>query len=244
MRRRLTRLTADSAPTLFLTLTCAPAKHADRESAFRAMGAALPRLFKRIRRAFPRERIEYLAVWEVTKAGWPHLHVVARGPYIPQRWLSHHWQQLTGAPIVDIRAVRGSRDAARYVAKYLTKALTAPPGVRRWRASRAFLLERMRPRRPAGDDIPTWRVHRLSTFQLLTRWARGESPLLFDDAANAATLNWNRCDPGALELAADYLAEHPPPPDTDPGNAALSALVALLWPPPWTPRSVAANTNA
>jgi hypothetical protein len=46
-------------------------------------------------------------------------HVPYFGTYIPQKWLSDNWQQITGAKIVDIRAcqdkVRDTKRLARYV---------------------------------------------------------------------------------------------------------------------------------
>jgi len=125
-------------PTSLLTLTVNPALYSARIDAFKAATVAIPHFIKRLRRRFPRYRVEYLLVWETTKAGWPHAHVLLRAPFIPQSLISRIWKELTGAPIVDIRAVRGQRDVARYLGKYLAKKPETPPGAKRFRTSRLY----------------------------------------------------------------------------------------------------------
>jgi hypothetical protein len=73
---------------------------------------------------------EYLAVVEPQKRGAAHVHVVYRGGYIPQRWLSRSAAEAGFGRIADIR--RSHRKLTSYLAKYLTKQLanqsTAQPG--------------------------------------------------------------------------------------------------------------------
>jgi len=78
-------------------------------------------IVKRLHRLHPFTPIEYLAVVEGTKAGEPHLHILYRGPFIPQRQLSKWMAELATAPIVDIRRIRHQREVVRYVGKYITK---------------------------------------------------------------------------------------------------------------------------
>lgn len=117
----LVRLAAAGAPTHFLTLTCNPALWPSPADAARAMQDARAELVRRIRRLGPRFPFEYFSVWEATRAGWPHLHILARTEFIDQAWLSDTWAELTGAPIVDIRKVEHPDEAASYVAKYVGK---------------------------------------------------------------------------------------------------------------------------
>jgi hypothetical protein len=66
----------------------------------------------------------YLRVQELTKAGRPHLHVIIRGKYIAQAWLSANWEEIHNAKIVDIRKVKSLNskgDIAGYLAKYVGK---------------------------------------------------------------------------------------------------------------------------
>lgn len=52
----------------------------------------------------------------------PHLHVLVRGKYIPQKILSDSWLQITGDSfIVDIRLAKTPTQVYSYLAKYVTK---------------------------------------------------------------------------------------------------------------------------
>lgn len=120
--KRLTQMTAkicSGLPSKFITLTLKPYPNETLASMFDNVKAAWTKLVKRIRREFG--PFEYVLTWELTKNGTPHAHVAARAGYIPQNWLSRQWRDLTGSPVVDIRAVKRPQDIARYVTKYMTK---------------------------------------------------------------------------------------------------------------------------
>ncbi|GAI55298.1 unnamed protein product, partial [marine sediment metagenome] len=95
----------------------------------------------RIRRTFG--PTEYMAFLELQRNGTPHFHVLTRGSYIPQKWLSDAWHSLTGAFKVDIRQVRRVAGAVAEVTKYLTKTAgdlqTKAPGVAIVTRSRGWL---------------------------------------------------------------------------------------------------------
>lgn len=65
---------------------------------------------------------EYLAICEKTKAGEPHLHILFRSGFIPQKLISDWMNELEEAPIVDIRKIRNEKAAVAYVSKYIGKA--------------------------------------------------------------------------------------------------------------------------
>ncbi len=100
-------------------------------------------------------RIEYIAVVERQKRGAAHVHVVYRGPFIPQRWLSRVAAECGFGPIADIR--RSNPALMRYLAKYLTKELSdptaAPPRYfRRVRWSRGWCAWERRRRTARWSD--------------------------------------------------------------------------------------------
>lgn len=68
-------------------------------------------LVKRIRNRFG--RFEYIKV--KTNEGHGVIHVLYRGSYIPQKWLSDAWGFIHGSPVVDIRAVRPFKGMASYI---------------------------------------------------------------------------------------------------------------------------------
>jgi hypothetical protein len=62
----------------------------------------------------------YVRVPEVgADSGMLHLHVLFRGSYIDQAYLSAQWQEIHNAPVVDIRKRRN--ETASYMAKYMSK---------------------------------------------------------------------------------------------------------------------------
>lgn len=159
-----------SAPQTLLTLTCSTRANPDPEEAFRRLSDAVNKLFKRIRRRCAPAPVEYFLVWELTRAGHPHAHLLLRGPFISQRWLSAQWADLAGSPIVDIRAVSNAQAAASYVAKYLTKALSAPCRMKRWRSSRGYFLRPCGPRGARRTGVGVWSIEPASTEQIAERW--------------------------------------------------------------------------
>lgn len=111
----------------------------------------------------------YLASLELgSNANMIHAHAIVYGPYIPQKKLSQSWLKLTGDSfIVDIRAVRSPKKAARYVLKYISKPpqtdslyqvasyATAIKGTRRIRTGGIF-FNRIRKKitEPLKNDCP------------------------------------------------------------------------------------------
>lgn len=110
--------------TRFLTLTL---KHSNEP-----LRSQLDRLYKSFsdlrRRAFWKATVTGgVAFLEVklgkTSGKWhPHLHVLVRGKYIPQKVLSDQWLQITGdSHIVDIRLATDPNAVYSYLAAYVTK---------------------------------------------------------------------------------------------------------------------------
>ena len=163
LKRRLKKRLISGQPNAFLTLTTNPAAHEGPRAAFLDATYAVNKLFKILRRRYPRSRLEYALVWEQTKRGYPHAHVLLRAPYIPQAFLSRTWERLSGAKIIDIRMVRTEGEAAAYVSKYLTKDPAVPEGYKRYRTSRRYT----QPQEP----------HQLSALFGVSNWTKSAAPL-------------------------------------------------------------------
>jgi len=118
---QLRGMARDGKPTTFITLTVSPATSPSAEVAAKLLADAWRKTVKRIKRTFHYKHVEYFAVFEATKAGRPHLHILARIGFVPQKWLSHVMDEMIKAPIVDIRRVKSAKQAAYYVAKYVGK---------------------------------------------------------------------------------------------------------------------------
>lgn len=110
---------AAAEPERFITLSCDAKRFADPNFAYRAMKRAWPRLIRLLREKV--STLEFVAIWEACASGYPHIHVLQKGAYIPQKLIAAMWDKLGIGYVVDIRSVYTRAGAARYVAKYVTK---------------------------------------------------------------------------------------------------------------------------
>ena len=69
--------------------------------------------------------LDYIRCREMTKSGLRHEHILFRGFYIEQAYISHLWGEIHGAPVVWITRVKGKSRLASYLAKYATKGIEA-----------------------------------------------------------------------------------------------------------------------
>lgn len=135
--RQLRTQAAEGEPNKLITLTVDPSRYSSADEAARALVHGWRMTRQRAAREGIASDIQYIAVFEQTKKGWPHLHILARAPYIPQWWLSDCMRAYAYSPIVDIRAIKSRRHASQYVAKYVSKGPGVFAGVKRyWRSLR------------------------------------------------------------------------------------------------------------
>lgn len=138
-------------PNTFLTLTVNPKWGVSKDHRARSLKEAWTRIHRKAKKEQHKEELEYLCVFEVTKAGEPHLHVLCRSSWIDQKWLSDQMKAEMDAPIVDIRRVNNPKKAATYVAKYVSKQPEKFPGTKRyWRSLHYFCL----PKEEWEDPLP------------------------------------------------------------------------------------------
>jgi hypothetical protein len=192
-KRQLIRDACDGHPNRFITLTCRPRPDISPVAAARDLAHAWRLIVKRAKRQWHWAKLEYLAVFERTKAGNPHLHILARCGFIPQRWLSAQMDGLTGAPNVDIRRVAYGRGLARYLAKYLGKDPQRFGTLKRYWSTQAWSQA------PADDPASNpwgdgrWGFSLDSTWELLRLWeSAGLNPWIEQDG----TIGYGRGPPG------------------------------------------------
>lgn len=128
-------------PTTFMTLTSNPHLYETPDAAARDMKRALVALRRRIHKRYGIKNLPFMCVFEKTKRGWPHLHILARAPWMDQKWLSDQMKDLIGAPVVDIRKIDNEGRAAAYVSKYVGKDPVAFQGCKRWWRSHNYECE-------------------------------------------------------------------------------------------------------
>lgn len=159
----------DGAPTTFLTLTVNPAQGESAADRAQDLSNAFKILIKRARRKFTKGEIEYLAVFEETKRGEPHLHILLRAPFIPQRWISETMDELISAPIVDIRRVGHKRNVVRYVSKYLAKGPKPFSNLKRYWSSQGYDLNEERKQNRKDRTDTGWRIWQEPLF-IIVEW--------------------------------------------------------------------------
>lgn len=108
-------------PSTMLTLTVNPKAFASEAQAAEALVVGFRRMREAIKERGWSEKFPFMAFFERHKSGWPHLHILCRVPFISQRWISAYFDRRISSPIVDIRRIKGRRQAAAYTAKYLAK---------------------------------------------------------------------------------------------------------------------------
>ncbi len=116
---RLQEKICSGDPERMITLTSNPAATQSPSEAINLMKLGWVRLLNKIKRHT--KGFQYVLIWELTKRGWPHIHIAARGPYLSHAFLKYWWNAFTGAPVVNVTRIKSPRHASRYIAKYFTK---------------------------------------------------------------------------------------------------------------------------
>ncbi len=149
------------SPTLFITLT------SKRREGLTADEAAvqIARAWRKIRAEYLRKHgkgsLPFLAVFEATKKGWPHIHIVACCEWLSQKWLSARMDDLAESPIVDVRRVHDQSKVAAYISKYIGKNPHRFKGVKRYWCSRDYGWEKTAWYKMVKDMAPKWEVVRM-----------------------------------------------------------------------------------
>lgn len=162
----------DGNPTTFLTLTVNPATGQSPEDRARELVSALKVMIKRARRRWKKAPVEYLAVFEETKRGEPHLHLLMRAPFIPQKWLSRTMDELIKAPVVDIRRVGSMRGVARYVAKYVAKGPRSFGTLKRYWSTPNYAPRTKTPALAPQQQRASWAIVREPLWWLFDCWTK------------------------------------------------------------------------
>lgn len=146
-------------PNRFLTLTTWSRAYPTPRAAFEHGSRQLPELMRRIRNQIG--PIDYFRVVEPHANGYPHWHILARGPYIDQKLLSTWWAELHSSPIVDVRRPDKIRSTYAYVVKYLAKVKFVQWTTRRVSFSRHFFPPESNPPNAGWKIAQKYRLKKL-----------------------------------------------------------------------------------
>ena len=191
----LKKIAAAGNPTTFLTLTINPMRGGSVEERAQDLSNALKILIKRARRKFQKAPIEYFAVFEETKKGEPHLHILMRAPFIPQRWISAVMNELITSPIVDIRKIHGKRQVINYIAKYVAKGPKSFGSMKRYWASRGYDPHESGPDRVADEFGSRWYAVQRPLFMIAEEWKAAGMLVVADGDHGIFAPMGRRCRP-------------------------------------------------
>jgi hypothetical protein len=141
--RRKSQLTAQAhagKPDTFITLTVNPYMYHSPDERAKNLAHAWQKAVKRIKRKYRLKSLPFIAVFEKTKRGEPHLHILCRSKWIDQKWLSDTMREFINAPVVDIRRVKDRSTAAKYITKYLAKDPEKFKGTKRYWQTRDYQI--------------------------------------------------------------------------------------------------------
>lgn len=111
----------EGKPDRFLTVTCRRGQYPTEAETAKAISRAWATVVLRWRRLRKNHKCEYICVFEPHVSGWPHLHILWKGPWIDQGWLSQQFMELLNSPVVHVSRIRDNKSAAFYVGKYFSK---------------------------------------------------------------------------------------------------------------------------
>lgn len=144
-RWQLIRDALRGKPNTFLTLTVNPNFKNSPTARAKALVVSWRKLTRLAKKKYGYEKIPFFAVFEKTKRGEPHLHILLRVKWLDQRWISAQMQRFMGSPIVDIRRITSKKKMARYVAKYCGKDPHLFKGTKRYWRSLDWFFKGNRP---------------------------------------------------------------------------------------------------
>ena len=158
--------------TRFITLTSNPGTGGTPASRARALAHAWPIVVKRACEYYGYKSIPYLCVFEATKAGEPHLHILVRCGWIDQKWLSKQMKDLTGAPVVWITTMKNKKHVAYYVCKYIGKEPQRFSTCKRYWCTRSWRLVAWDPEEPEGSWYDKWQIEPVDLVTKEYYWSR------------------------------------------------------------------------
>ena len=195
---RLQHQAASGVPTTFLTLTSRLGSASSPDIAAQRLVVCWRLLRQQLIRDGLARHLSFIAVFERTKRGWPHLHILMRAPWLPHSRISELMAKWADSPIVDIRPVDDVARGARYVAKYLAKDPRGFLRCRRYWSSRDWIIDRSEyDPKPRGQSGWTLALMRLPAW---IEWLTEHGYIPTKVAEDRATLR-------AVCPARDYLAD-------------------------------------
>lgn len=169
-KKQLVALARSGQPTTFITLTVNPHFGSSQYDRARRLADAWRVIVRLAKTKYGYKSIPYLCVFEATKKGEPHLHILCRVKWISQKWMSKQMDRLMKAPVVDIREVKDPKKIAYYITKYCGKEPERFESCKRYWSTRDWELTKFEPTKPDGVWDHHWTLVRTPLASLADEW--------------------------------------------------------------------------
>jgi len=166
-KRQVVAQATSGNPEVFITLTVLPVQGEEPDQRARNLSRAWRLIIARAKRHYGYKTIPYFAVFEATKKGEPHLHILARVKWIDQKWLSKQLKEITGAYVVYIEKCWSKREAARYIGKYVGKAPGKFGTSKRYWCTRTWGTTKKDYKKKFYVPLAKWAIERRTINQIL-----------------------------------------------------------------------------
>lgn len=165
-KKQVVALAKSGNPNTFITLTVNPAYGATPYERARRLADAWRTIVRLVKAKYGYAELPYFCVFEATKNGEPHLHILCRVKWISQKWLSEQMRELMMAPVVDIRRVRDKSKLTYYISKYMGKDPHRFKTCKRYWTTRDWEQTKFEPEPPPGRWHSAWRIERTPLAEL------------------------------------------------------------------------------
>ncbi len=183
---------AAAHPERFFTFTGHPRPGELPAQVFQRMRKGWPDLVRSIRKKIG--TFEYVAIWELTKKGFPHLHILQRGDFLPKKWLDYQLPKFGFGPISWLKKIHNGPQAAHYVTKYLAKGFDRSGYLdifdrRIWASQKYFDVVPDPPKENPDDVVKCYRVH-ASVDRILKHLIKSNAWRVYIHESNRAYIVW------------------------------------------------------
>jgi len=127
-------------PDLFITLTSRVIEGGSPALAAQRLAHAWRDYRRRYIKKHGKGSLPFIAVFEQTKKGWPHLHIAARSEWVDHAELSAFMAAAINSPNVWVERLDSFKKIAAYLAKYMAKNPHRFKGTKRYWRSQDYLL--------------------------------------------------------------------------------------------------------
>ncbi len=195
--RQLVALAKSGKPTRFITLTVNPSWGNSPEERAHALADAWRTVVRRWKTKKSLTAFPYLCVFEATKNGEPHLHILARIDWISVNWLRKLMKKLIAAPVIDVQEIKNQKKVAYYISKYVGKAPHRFATCKRYWTTQDWEVTKFEPEPPPGRWHSAWRIVRTPLNELAAEWRRQGHEI--EESKHRILATWRGPPPDVLE---------------------------------------------